>query len=223
MFGSPRADVNLVKIPDGIKDEQAVFIGDMLATGYFSISNCNLKPGAIVVIIGAGPVGLSAAHIARLYSPSKIILAGRRSNRLQAGLKMGATHIVDTDKAESVLEIMKLTNGKGADAVVEAVGSPEAMGTACQVIGLGGTLSFLGFPPPGNIGIPMQSLAFKNVTINVGMSNQNEMQRLMGLMADGMLDVSPMLTHVMPFKEFDKAFKIFAKKEDNCIKVILKP
>lgn len=219
----PHVDSCLVKIPDEMSDEQAIFVGDMLATGYFGAYNCSLKPGDTVAVLGAGPVGLCAVHMARLYSPSKIILIGRRSNRLQTGLKMGATHIIDAAEPHPENQVMEITNGQGVNAAIEAVGLAESINTAAQVIKKGGVLSTVGFFPPGNIDFPMQTCQFKNVTIKVGMTPQDNMQRLMGLISDGKLDTSPLITHRMAFKEFDKAFTIMAEKQENVIKIILKP
>jgi alcohol dehydrogenase len=219
----PLADSSLVKIPDEVSDEEAVFVGDMLATGYFGISNCSLKPGDTVAIIGAGPVGLCAVQAATLYSPSKIILIDLVPYRLEIGLKMGATHIVNAAEQDPVERVMELTDGKGVDAAVEAVGLPTTVNTAGQVVGLGGILSIVGFPPGGNFDFPLQSLLMKNITVKMGLTPQHNMRILMELVAEKKLDVTPLITHRMPFKEFDKAFKMFAEKQGNCIKVILKP
>ena len=219
----PHADSCFVKIPDEISDDQAIFVGDMLATGYFAVDNCSLNLGDTVAVFGAGPVGLCAVHIARLHSPSKIILVGRRSNRLQTGLKMGATHIIDAAEPDSAAQVMEITNGQGVNAAIEAVGLAETINTAAEVIKKGGTLSVVGFFPPGNIDFPMNTLLFKNATVKMGMTPQDNMRMLMGLLVDGKLDTSPLITHRMPFKEFEKAFTIFAEKQENVIKIILKP
>lgn len=219
----PLADVNMVRIPDNVSDEQALFVGDMLSTAYYAVTNCRVQPNDTVVIIGGGPVGLCAVNVAKLYSPSKIILVGRRDNRLAAARQLGATDIVDESK-ENVLErVMELTGGKGADAVIEAVGTPDSMEKACLMAGTGATITMVGFAPPGNIGLPLQAMSFKDVTIRIGMTTLHNTQTIMDLLAAGKLDVSPLVTHVFPFEEFEKAFNIFAKKEDNCIKAILKP
>ena len=219
----PLADSSLVKIPDNVKDEEALFVGDMLATGFFGVQNCNLKPDQTIAIIGAGPVGLCAVATARLYSPSKIILIGRRANRLEAALKMGATHVVDEASEDTAARINELTDGKGVDAVIEAVGTPQAIATASQVVGIGGTLSIVGFPPPGDFPFPLQSLLMRNVTVKMGLTPQDNMKLLMGLLEKGKVDLKPLITHIMPLKEYSKAFEIFGKKMDNCIKVVLKP
>jgi len=220
---APLADSALLKIPDGVSDERAVFVADMLATGYFGVQNADLKPQQTVAVIGAGPVGLCAAQTAGLYSPSQIILVGRRTNRLDIGLKMGATAVVDTAELNPAEEVMRRTDGVGVDAVIDAVGSPESFVTASQLLRIGGTLSIVGFPPPGDIPFPLQPLLMKNVTVKMGLTDQSNMPFLMGLLQRGKVDVDLLLTHVMPFDEFDRAFAMFAEKNDNCMKVVLKP
>ncbi len=217
---APLADSALVKIPSDVVDEDAVFIADMLATGYFAVVNANVKPEQTISVIGAGPVGLCATQLARLYDPAQIIVIGRRANRLQAALEMGATHVIDEAQQDPVTEIMNLTEGRGVDAVIETVGS---WNTAAQILAIGGVLSIVGFPPPGDIPFPLQALLMKNVTIKMGLTDQSNMQYLMGLVESGKVDVSPLATHVMPLSEFDAAFEMFAGKHDNCVKVILKP
>ena len=162
---APLADTVLFKIPDDVSDERAVFVSDMLATGYFGVVNAGLKPQQTLAVIGAGPVGLCAVQTARLYSPSQIILVGRRANRLENGRKMGATDVIDTATQDPVEEIMRLTDGQGVDAVIEAVGSSDSLTTAAELLRIGGTLSIVGFPPPGEVPFPLQSLVFKNITV----------------------------------------------------------
>ena len=219
---APLADSALLKVPDDISDERAVFVADMLATGYFGVQEADLRPEQTVAVIGAGPVGLCAAQTAQLYSPSQIIVVGRRANRLEAAKQMGATATVDTADQDPVAEVMRLTGGEGVDAVIDAVGSPESIATAGQLLRIGGTISIVGFPPPGDIPFGLQTLIFKNATVKVGLTDQSNMPFLMGLLKSGKVDVDPLITHVMPFGEFDKAFTMFAEKQDNCMKVVLK-
>ena len=220
---APLADAVLVKIPDAISDERAVFVSDMLATGYFGVANAQLKPAQTLAVIGAGPVGLSAVQTARLFSPGQAIVVGRRTNRLEAGRQMGATATVDTAEQDPAEEIMRLTDGRGVDAVIDAVGSPESLNTAAQLLRIGGTLSIVGFPSPGDFPLPLQTLVFNNITVKMGMTDQGNMPLLMGLLESGTVSVDPLITHVMPLDDFDSAFSMFAEKKDNCLKVVLKP
>lgn len=220
---APLADSALLKIPDTVSDEDAVFIPDMLATGYFGVANTALKPDQTLAIIGAGPVGLGAALTARLRNPSKIIFIGRRENRLQTALRVGATDIIDTATQNPLEEIQRLTDGRGVDAVIDTVGDTGSITTAAGVVTVGGNVSLLGFPPVGNVEFPMQALMFKNATVRLGVTDQANMPFLMRLVESGKVDVSPLLTHVMPLSDFEMAFEVFAEKRDNCIKIILKP
>jgi alcohol dehydrogenase len=220
---APLADSALLKVPDAISDEQAVFVADMLATGYFGVQQADLKPLQTVAVIGAGPVGLCAVQTARLYSPSQIIVVGRRTNRLELARQMGATATVDTADQDAAAEVMSLTGDQGVDAVIDCVGSPESLETAGQLLRIGGIVSIVGFPPPGDFPVAMQTLIFKNATVKVGLTDQSNMPFLMELLETGRVDVDPLITHVMPFDEFDKAFTMFAEKHDNCMKVVLKP
>ena len=220
---APLAESALVAIPDGVTDDEAVFVGDMVATGYFGVMNADVKEGQTLAIFGAGPVGLCALQLARLQGPSEIILVGRRAYRLEAGSTMGATVVIDEAEQDPVAEILKLTDGRGVDSVIDAVGSAESIHSACEVIGIGGTVSIIGFPQAGDVGFPLQSMMLKNPTIRMGVTDQSNMKLLLGLLEGGDVDVSALMSHVMPLSEFDKAFKMFAEKEDNCMKVVLKP
>jgi alcohol dehydrogenase len=220
---APLADSALLKIPDDVTDHRAVFVPDMLATGYFAVLNTNLRPGQTVAVIGAGPIGLCAVQLARLYSPSRIIVVGRRANRLEMALKMGASDVVDEAVLDQVEEVQRLTRGLGADAVIDTVGSPESVATAAQLLRVGGALSLVGFPPQGDFPFPLQALMFKNGTMKFGVTDQHNMAFLMSLLQSGKVDVDPLLTHVMPLADFGKAFEMFANKQDNCMKVVLKP
>ncbi|MGO4872856.1 MAG: zinc-dependent alcohol dehydrogenase [Roseiarcus sp.] len=219
----PMADNALVVIPDNVTDEQAVFVGDMLATGYYGAEQCDLKPGQTIVIFGSGPVGLCAAQSAALYSPDKIIAVDFLADRLELALKMGATNIINGSNQDVVAEVMKLTNGKGVDAAIDAVGLPASIDNAIKVLSKGGILTILGVPAPGKFDFPLQDAMFKNLTFKIGMTAQHHINTIMRLLEKGTFNVDPLITHIMPFKEFDKAFKIFANHEDGCIKLILKP
>jgi len=219
----PNAESALLKIPDEIDDEQAVFITDMLATGYFAVREAGITLGDTLAVVGAGPVGLSTVHVARLFSPSKIILIGRRANRLETGLKMGATHAIDSDGDDVVAQVMKLTDGRGVTAVVETAGNPAAVRTASQVVELGGTMSLVGAYPGDNFEFPMQTVNMKSLKIRGGLTDVTNGRMLLDLVRAGKLDPSPLATHRMALGELVEAFSIFAEKRENVLKVIVWP
>ena len=220
---APLADSALLKIPDHVSDEQASFLSDTLATAYMAVRNAEIKPGQTVVVVGAGPIGLCAVSLARLFSPSRIIVVGRRANRLDTALKMGATDIIDTAAVDEVDAVLQLTGGEGGHAVLDTVGTPESIGTAVQLLRAAGHLSLVGFPPPGDFAFPLQALMIKNSTMRIAISDQDNMPFLMDQLQRGNIDVSPLITHVLPLDDFDQAFTMFAEKGDNCMKVVLKP
>lgn len=219
----PLAESALVAIPDGVTDDEAVFVGDMVATGYFGVVNADVKPGGTLAVFGAGPVGLCAVQLARLQDPSEIILVGRRAYRLEAGSGMGATHVIDEAAQDPVAEIMKLTDGRGVDSVIDAVGSSASIHSSCEVVAIGGTVSIIGFPDAGDIPFPFQSMMLRNPTIKMGVTDQSNMKLLLGLLEKGHVDVSGLMSHILPLTEFERAFKMFAEKQDNCMKIVLKP
>ncbi len=218
----PHADSCMMKIPDQITDEQSLFVGDMLTTGYFAADNCALKPGDTLAVFGAGPVGLCAVHAARLSGLSRVILIDMLENRLELGLKMGATDIINAAEEDVLPRIMELTGGRGVNAAIEAVGHPAAVSAAAQSLGVGGVLSVVGLFP-GNIDFPIQTLLMKNATMKIGLASLDNMRRLMTLVEAGKLDATPLITHQMPLADFERAYDTFKKKEDNIVKVVLKP
>ena len=219
----PLAESALVAIPAGVTDDDAVFVGDMVATGYFGVMNADVRPGGTLAVFGAGPVGLCAVQLARLQGPSEIILVGRRAYRLEAGSAMGATHVIDEAARDPVAEIMQRTDGRGVDSVIDAVGTAASIHSSCDVVAIGGTVSIIGFPDAGDIPIPLQSMMLRNPTIKMGVTDQSNMKLLLDLLEKGDVDVSRLISHVLPLSEFEKAFTMFAEKQDNCMKVVLKP
>lgn len=219
----PNADQGLVKVPAHVSDEKAVMLSDMLMTGYYAVSEAGIGPGDTLAVIGAGPVGLSAVHVARLFSPTKIILIGRRPNRLKTGLEMGATHAIDSDGEDVVEQVEALTGGRGVTAVVETAGTPESIKTASKVVKLDGTMSLVGAYPGDDFAFPMQTVNMKSLKVKGGLTDVTQMPRLMGLLDAGMLDPSPLVTHTMPLSELEQAFAIFSQKQQDVLKIILRP
>ena len=218
----PHADACMVPIPGDISDDEAIFVGDMLTTGYYAVENCKLKPGATLAVFGAGPVGLCAVHTAQLFHPAKVVLVDSLDHRLALGKQMGATHTINLNETDAVAQIMDLTNGRRVDAAIEAVGDQKAINDAARVTGVGGTLSIVGLFP-GNIEFPIMELLMKNVTTKVGLSYLGNMPMLMGLVAEKKLDATPLITHRMPLASFAEAYDIFAGKKENVVKIIMTP
>jgi len=219
----PNADSALLKIPDEVDDERAVYVADMLATGYFAVREAGVTLGDTVAVVGAGPVGMCAVHVARLYSPSKIILIGRRTNRLKVGVEMGATHAIDSDGDDVAEQVSELTDGHGVTAVIETAGKPGAIRTAAQIVKLGGTMSLVSAYPGDKFEFPMQTVNMKSLKIRGGLTDVTQGRVLMDLVVAGKLDPRPLTTHRVPLTKLEEAFSIFAEKREDVIKVMVRP
>ena len=179
---APLADSALLKIPDDVSDERAVFVPDMLATGYFAVQNAHLEPQQTVVVMGAGPVGLCAVQTAGLYSPSASSWSGAGPTGSRS-VERWAPPTWSTRRAgDPVAAVLELTGGVGADAVIDSVGTPDSLVAAAQAVRIGGIVSIVGAPAPGPFPFPLQTLLMKNVSVNMGLTDQDNMPFLMELL-----------------------------------------
>lgn len=220
----PYADKTLIHIPEELSDEQVLFVGDILATGYNALVKTGINSSSTVLIFGAGPVGLCAVEAARIFNPKKIILVGKNNfYRVEMGLKLGATEGLLADNIDVVSEIMRLTDGRGADVVVEAVGSPHSMQNAIYSASIGATISIVGVPGNEDVPIPMFNALLKNLTIEIGLVDLSCMETLLGLIKDGVIDTTSLITHRMNLDSIEKAFEIFENRQDHVMKIAIKP
>ncbi|MGH2685690.1 MAG: alcohol dehydrogenase catalytic domain-containing protein, partial [Actinomycetota bacterium] len=133
----PRADLNLLPVPEGMDDERAVFVGDILTTGYYGAGIAGIQPGDTVAVIGAGPVGFFAAQAAREHDPADVLVLDMQADRLALAEKVGATPI-DVSGRNAQMAVSDRTEGRGADVVIEAVGAVPAFDSALEVVRRGG-------------------------------------------------------------------------------------
>lgn len=218
----PFADVNLVHVPDDLTDEQVLFVGDILSTGYFAVEKAEIRAGDSLVIFGAGPVGLCAVNTAKLFGAGQVILVDVDPYRLDMGRKLGATHVIRADQ-ENVLEVIgQLTGGKGADAAIEAVGLEATLQQAVRCVGIGGRVSIVGIFGQ-DVSLPMPEIFFKNIKIQMGLSYLGHMKRLIRMIQSGQLDLTPLITHRMKLGDIQKAYEIFEKRTEPVIKIALVP
>ncbi len=227
----PYIHKTLAKIPDSVSDEAALFVGDILSTGFMAVEKGNLKPGGTVAIFGAGPVGLCTIAAARLYSPSQIIVVDPIESRLEVARAMGATTTINPDKEDAITRILELTS-TGSEERLMPVGGVDV---AIEAVGISATFisSFMAAKPGGHVSIvgvyteeqmlPMPTLCLKNLTITMGLVNVTNMPKLLKMIEAGTLDLTPLITHRLNLSEGVKAYEIFEKKLENVIKVALKP
>ncbi|MEG5015094.1 MULTISPECIES: zinc-dependent alcohol dehydrogenase [unclassified Microcoleus] len=243
----PFADVGPLKIPDGLSDEQVLFLTDIFPTGYMAAENCNIQPGDTVAVWGCGPVGQFAIRSAFMLGADRVIAIDRIPERLQmaAAAKAEIINYEEMDAGEAVTE---MTGGRGPDSCIDAVGM-EAHGTgldalydkAKQAVRLesdrptalrqvilacrkGGTVSI-----PGVYGgfvdkVPLGAAFNKGLTMKMGQTHVHRYLRpLLDRVQKGEIDPSFVITHRMKLDEAPHAYEIFKQKKDNCIKVVLKP
>ena len=230
----PMAQFAMHKIPEGLTDEQALLVGDILSTGYFAVINGNTTPGDAVAIFGGGPVGLCATACAKLFSPSKVIVVDPIENRRETAMKVGATHAIDPTQVDAVHEIKELTGGapedvlaafrsrSGVDVAIEAVGVKATFEATFEAVRPGGNVSIVGVFEEAQE-LPMPSLCIKNIGATMGLVNVVHMSRLLRILDAGLLDTTPIITHTMSLDKGVEAYELFEKRLDNVIKVALKP
>jgi alcohol dehydrogenase len=217
----PFADNTLVKIPEGVPDEDVIFTGDILSTGLTGLLRTNVRIGDRIVIFGAGPVGLCAIACAPLFGPQMVIAVDTLSNRLDIARKYGAITINATEK-DPVAGIMDLTDGVGVDAGIEAAGAVATLKACMKAIRHGGQFSVLGTVPPGFL-FDLSDRFFDIFSLSIGLGDQNYTEELIMLIKNGKLDLKPLITHTFPLTKAMEAYDVMEKRRDGCIKVILKP
>jgi alcohol dehydrogenase len=222
----PFSDNVLQPIPDGLRDEQVILAGDILPTAYSALAGLapggrGVREGDNVVVFGLGPVGLCAVASAKMFKPAKVIAADIQTDRLTVAKALGADEAVDASDKESVrATIRRLTDGWGADYVVEAVGRQESLANSVAVAAPGGVVAVLGaFQEPTTINAPRMQA--RNVTVIMGMGDLGRMKELLEAIAAGSLDVTGIVTHRMSLDEAIKAYEMFDRKQDGAIKILL--
>jgi len=244
----PFADVGLFKIPDGLTDDQVLFLTDIFPTGYMAAENCNIKPGDIVAIWGCGPVGQFAIKSAYMLGAERVIAFDRVPERLQMAKEQGKAEVLNYEEVDVGEALKEMTGGRGPDSCIDAVGM-EAHGTDAmafydkakqavrletdrptalrQVIvacGKGGHVSLAGVYGGFLDKVPMGAAFNKGLTFKMGQTHVHRYLRpLLERIQNGEIDPSFVITHKMSLEDAPKGYEIFKNKKDNCIKVVLKP
>lgn len=219
----PMADQGLTHIPDGVSDEAALFNGDILATGYWAASIAEIKPADTAVVLGAGPAGLCTMMCARLYSPAKIIAVDTNAERLALAKAKGLADIlVNPEETDVVPEILRLTDGRGADRVLEAAGGKDTFQTAWQAARPNAVVVLVALYPEAQA-LPLHIMYGKNLTFKTGGVDANACTEIMELVRCGKLDTSCLITHRAPLNDILEGYRIFENKADGCIKWVVTP
>jgi alcohol dehydrogenase len=219
----PAADASVLAIPEGISDEQAVLLTDILPTGYLGALRADITPGDVVVVIGLGPVGVFALQCAQLHGPSRILAVDMVPERLARAAELGAEPI-DASDGDTVAKVYEATGGRGAQAVIEAVGADQSITDAILCAAPGGTISVIGVNLNLGYPFPMPVALFKRLTFRVTLASiPTTWSALIPLIASGKLHPEDVFTHRMALSEAAEAYRIFDAREDGVLKVLLDP
>ncbi len=220
------ADANLAKIPEGVKDEIAVYVADMLSTGFAGAENAEIPIGGTVAVFAQGPVGLMATKGAVLRGAAKVYAVETDPARAELARRYGADEVIDFEKTDPVKRIMELTEGKGVDSAIEALGSSKTFEDCVNVTRPGGTISNIGYHGQGEfVRIPREGwgVGMSDITINTALcpGGRVRLQRLLSLLDEGKVDPSPMTTHKFGFDMIEDAFTLMKTKDDGVIKPLI--
>ena len=217
----PNADNTMEPIPTGMTDEQAIFVGDILATGFFAAERAEIKPGDVTAVIGAGPVGLMATMCAQLFGPARVFVIDMVDPRLEVAKQLGGIPI-NSKKADPVQAIGQATGGVGADSSIECVGLMPAVDAAIHVVRGGGTISMVGVPSATTGDFPYVRVWLKALTFRAGWANvQKYMRPLLELISAGRLRPDSIISHRMKLDDAEEAYRIFDARDAT--KIVITP
>jgi 2-desacetyl-2-hydroxyethyl bacteriochlorophyllide A dehydrogenase len=216
----PHANLTLRKVPDGLTDEVALFAGDVMGTAYHAVDSRPLAEGESAAILGLGPVGLCAVQAAKAAGASEVVAIDTVEDRLRMAESFGATpvHLTEQDPRA---EVKKLTEGRGVDLAVDAVGHPEALDLALRLARKAGTVSVTGVYAE-RADVHMGILWIKALTLTSGHANViKHVDPVLDLLSEGKLDPTPLVTHHMKLDEAPDAYRAYDNRE--ALKIVLTP
>ncbi|MGO4174777.1 NAD(P)-dependent alcohol dehydrogenase [Bosea sp. TAF32] len=222
----PDAMVNLAHVPSGLTDEQVLMCPDIMSTGFSGAESGGVRIGDSVAIFAQGPIGLCATAGARLMGATRIIAVESIPERQAVARRLGADEIVDFSKSDPVDEIMRLTEGRGVDVAIEALGWQETFSAALRVLRPGGTLSSLGVYS-SDLTIPLGAFAAglgdHRIVTTLCPGGKERMRRLIEVVASGRVDLEPLVTHRYPLERIKDAYELFSHQRDGVLKVAITP
>lgn len=245
----PFADVGPIKIENGLPDESVLFLSDIFPTGYMGAELCDIKPGDVIAIWGAGPVGQFAAASAKLLGAERVILIDRFDYRLRIARENTGAETLNYEEVDKIPEALKeLTGGRGPDACIDCVGMeahhhgplyaydrvkqalrqeterPIALREAIMSCRNGGTISIMGVYGGLMDKFPIGALMNRGLTIKTGQCHVHRyLKPLLRRIEEGEIDPSFVITHKIPLSEAPAGYELFKHKHDDCLKVVLKP
>ncbi len=222
----PDAMANLTPIPDGLTDEQVLMCPDIMSTGFSGAESGGIRIGDTVVVFALGPIGLCAVAGAKLMGATTIIGVDHVPARMKVAQMMGCDHVVNFDDGDPVEQIMELTDGRGVDVAIEALGTQGTFESALRSIRPGGTLSSLGVYST-DLRIPLNAFAAglgdHKIVTTLCPGGKERMRRLMNVCASGRVDLKPLVTHRFKLDQIEEAYDLFSHQRDGVLKVAITP
>lgn len=220
----PHANLGMFTIPEGLTEENVLFVGDILSTGYFGSEQAKIQPGDTVAVMGAGPVGMCGMVTSRLWGPAEVIAVDINQERLDFAVKNGIADVgINPLTTPNVGDaIRERTFGRGADVTIEANGFKPTFDMAIDAVRPGGTVSLIGVFEKAQE-LAMNTLWIKNIRISMGLVNANRIPELIKLIQKGKINTDFLCTHSAPLNDIVKGYDIFGGKKDNCLKWVVKP
>ena len=217
----PLADSTLLPIPDGVTPDEALLLGDVFSTGYFCAERAGVEPHGVYVVVGCGPVGLCAILGVREHGADNIFAIDRVPERLSLAEAFGA-RTIDMRTQEPQVVVGQATEGRGADAVLEGVGSPAAHRLAVDLVRPGGTVSVVGVHNESGFSFTPAEAYDKNLTYRVGRCPARRlMEQLIPIVQRREYDLAALISHRLRLEQAVEAYRMFDEKLDGCTKVVL--
>lgn len=222
----PDAMANLAPVPDGVSDEEVLMCPDIMSTGFSGAERGGIRIGDTVAVFAQGPIGLCATVGARLMGATTIIAVETVPERMAMARQLGADHVVDFRIVDPADEIMRLTDGRGVDVAIEALGTQATFAGALRVLRPGGTLSSLGVYST-DLTIPLApfaaGLADTRIVTTLCPGGKERMRRLMQVVASRRVDLRPLVTHRFTLDQIEAAYELFSHQRDGVLKVAITP
>jgi alcohol dehydrogenase len=217
----PFADTSVHYVPKGVDEDALVMLSDILPTGFeCGVLNGAVKPGDVVAVVGAGPIGLAALLTAQFYSPAESIMVDLDDNRLEVSRKFGATQVVSSKDGKAIERVMALTGGKGVDVAIEAVGIPATFDICQEIVTAGGHLANIGVHGR-SVPLKLEKLWAHNVTITTRLVDTVTTPMLLKTVVAGRLQPRKLITHEFKLDEMMKAYDTFENAaREKALKVI---
>jgi alcohol dehydrogenase len=218
----PFADNSLYPIPDGVDEEALVMLSDILPTGFeCGVINGQVKPGDTVAIIGAGPVGLAALLTAQFYSPAEIIMVDNDDNRLQVAMQLGATQVVNNNLGNATEKILALTNDRGVDVAIEAIGVPATFNICQEIVAAGGHIANVGVHGKP-VQLNLDKLWAQNITLTTRLVDTVTTPMLLKTIAAAKIQPTCLITHHFTLDQVMQAYETFGNAmQEHALKVII--